>query len=64
MGDYGLGYEQDGSRIVVRDASGSVLVTTFDGQNRLASLEAEVRAADEQPVESWEQAQITRLLRG
>lgn len=55
-------------RIVVKEGGEPVLTATFDEQNRLTSLEVRLEArADSSaaaPSESWDQAQLRRLLNG
>lgn len=62
---YSLGYERDGRRIVVKDANGSALTATFDEYKRLTNLEFEPCESEPEPepIESWDIAQIRRMLR-
>jgi hypothetical protein len=60
----GLSAAADGDRVIVR-AGGESLTATFDDLHRLARLEVAADAVpEENPEESWDQAQIRRLLRG
>lgn len=60
---HGLSAETDGSRVVVRDG-GAALTATFDEHNRLTRLEVAQGAIPEDVEDSWDQAQIRRMLRG
>jgi hypothetical protein len=64
---YGLSYEQDGDKLVVKEDGEVVLTATFDKQNRLTKLEAKLKptdsgADDSNTAESWDQAQLRRMM--
>lgn len=71
---YGLSFEQVVDKIVVKENGEPVLTATFDGQKRLTNLEAQLDppavaepVADMEPsqrVESWDEAQLRRMLGG
>jgi hypothetical protein len=66
---YGLAYEQEEDTITVNEGEEQVLTATFDEHNRLTNLEAKLKSdAIEtdavEKVETWEQAQLRRMLGG
>lgn len=60
---YGLGYERDGEKLLVKDHGEVVLAATFDDQNRLTALEVELESNAEPSGQSWDERQIQRMLR-
>ena len=69
LDSYGLSHEQDGDKIVVKEDGEPVLTATFDELNRLTNLEVKLKAeADspgkDDPVESWDEMQLRRMLGG
>jgi hypothetical protein len=66
---YNLAHEQDGDKIVVKENGEPVLTATFDELNRLTNLEVRLEAKAEStgessPGESWDEAQLRRMLGG
>jgi hypothetical protein len=64
LSSHDLNYHNDDRQILVKKDGINVLTATFDEQNRLTTLETEMDADEEPPVESWEESQLNRMLRG
>lgn len=71
---YGLSYERDDDKIVVKEMGEAVLTATFDELGRLTNLEVKLKTegdglAEELPTEnppgeSWDEAQLRRMMGG
>jgi hypothetical protein len=60
---YGLAHEHDGNKIVVNEGSEAVLIATFDEQDRLTDLQANLKSdARVSNGESWDEGQLRRML--
>jgi hypothetical protein len=60
---YGLGHEQDGDKLVVKESGEAVLTATVDEHNRLTNLEARLKVdAPATNTESWEEGQLRRMM--
>ena len=59
---YGLGHEQDGGKIVVKEDGEAALTATFDEQNRLTKLEAKLKSEAASRGESWDDGQFRRMM--
>lgn len=64
---YNLTHEQVDDKLVVKENGDPVLTATFDEQNRLTHMEANLKPAassegDSDAVESWEEGQLRRMM--